>query len=423
MTVTNVPRAPETQDERSVEEHIAELQALIEEARRRARRRRVGYAAAVLVAIAGVITGAAGIGGGGVGVDASVAQGEPASATRTSRAREAPIAESLRYISAIHVDPKRPNLVYASTLGPQSMLKSTDAGKTWSVVEMGLTEPASPTDSEDLRVDASALDPRSPNVLYAGTGVGVFKTTDGARTWRRATTGIGFGGDPFGHRILEGFIWAIAIDPLQTSTVYAAGNGVWKSTNGGATWKRVLQHGAINLGIDPRKPEIVYASGMKGFHSKATRNSIYKTVDGGRSWRATGPTGLADLSFGHPIVVDRRPPGTIYAAGAAGLFASANHGRTWRKLLSGTVGAIALDPSHANVLYVGTYKQGVSRSEDGGQTWSAPRLAGRSVSAIAIASTRPQTIYAGVQWETKLGETHGGIFASTNGGATWRRLI
>jgi len=278
-----------------------------------------------------------------------------------SYARGAPAAKGLSLSpSAIQINTKRPNLVYASTLGDDTheggVIKSTDAGKTWSLAETGLTNPASPTDSEDLRVDALALDPRSPNVLYAGTGLGVFKTRDGARTWKLASAGIDFGGDPLGHRMLEGFIWAIAIDPLHTSTVYAAGNGVWKSTNGGATWKRVLQYVAVNLAIDPRQPEIVYASGMKGFQNKATRDSIYKTVDGGGSWRATGPSDLHDGYFGHPVVVERRAPGIVYAGGLRGLFASANQGRTWRTLLSlrRAVGAIALDPLQANVLYAGT---------------------------------------------------------------------
>lgn len=339
----------------------------------------------------------------------------------------APAAESLPYISGIQVNPKRPNIVYASTLGPDSVLKSTDAGTTWSAADTGLTNPASPTDSEDLRVDALALDPRSPNVLYAGTGLGVFKTTDGARRWKLVSTGIDFGGDRLGHRMYEGFIWAIAIDPVHTSTVYAAGGGVWKSTNGGVTWRKVLRKGVLNLGIDPRRPETVYASGMKDFQNNATRNSIYKTLDGGSTWRAIGPSGLHDGYFGHPIVVDRRAPGMVYAGGSRGLFASANQGRTWRKLLplrrgfSG-VGAIALDPSRANVLYLAT-TQGVVKSDDGGRTWSAPRLDGRNVSSIAVAPTRPQTIYAGAQWKTAPPELTRGMFASTDGGATWHRLF
>jgi photosystem II stability/assembly factor-like uncharacterized protein len=338
-----------------------------------------------------------------------------------SAARGAPASEGFA-LSAIQINPKSPNIVYASSLlsdrDKRSVVKSTDGGRTWKAADTGLTEPASPTDSEDLRVDALALDPRSPEVLYAGTGLGVFKTTDGARTWKLASTGIDFGGDPLGHRMLEGFVWALAVDPLHPSTVYAAGNGVWKSTNGGATWKHVLRNGVVNLGIDPRRPEIVYASGMKRAGSTASRNSIYRTVDGGGSWRATGPSGLHDNFFGHPIVVARGAPGTVYAGGSKGLFASSNQGRTWRKLLSasgpGRVDAIALDPARADVLYVGGWASGVVKSEDGGQTWSNLRLGTGDVGVIQLVPTRPQTVYAG--------GVDAGLWKSTDSGATWRRL-
>ena len=345
-----------------------------------------------------------------------------------SFARGAPAAESQVYISGIQVNPKRPNIVYASTIGPDSMLKSTDAGKTWSVADTGLTNPASPTDSQELRVDALVLDPRSPNILYAGTGIGVFKTTNGARTWKLASTGIKFGRDGLAHRMYEGFIWGLAIDPVHTSRVYAGSfEGVWKTNNGGATWKRVLQNGVLSLGIDPRRPEIVYANAGGGFQLQATRDTIFKSVDGGGSWRATGPSGLHDSYFGHPIVVDRRAPGTIYTGGSRGLFASASEGRTWKKVLplrraNSGVNAIALDPSRANVLYVGTSTQGVMKSVNGGQIWSALRL-GRGISAMAIGRTRPQTIYAGAYWPTRPEGQVAGMFASTDGGATWHRLF
>jgi photosystem II stability/assembly factor-like uncharacterized protein len=344
-----------------------------------------------------------------------------------SYARGAPAAESTPYISGIQINPKRPNIVYASTLGPDSVLKSTDAGKTWSAADTGLTNPASPTKSEDLRVDAFALDPRSPSVLYVGTGIGVFKTTNGARTWKLASAGIDLGaglGSGLAHRLAEGSIWAIAIDPSHTSTVYTGGRGgVWKTTTGGATWKRVLQGRVLNLAVDPRQPETVYASAEASFQSNAAPSTVYKTVDGGRSWRAIGPR------FGYPIVVDRRAPGSVYAGGPRGLFASANGGRTWSRVLTlrkavSRVTAIALDPVRANVLYVGTWGSGVMKSDDGGQTWLAPRLDGRGrrVSAIAIAPTRPQTIYASVQYTGSQGST-AGMFASSDGGATWHRLF
>ena len=186
---------------------------------------------------------------------------------------------------------------------------------------------------------------------------------------------------------------------------------MWKSTNGGITWTKVLGRDIVDLAIDPRRPGTVYATPRR--QDAAPRGSIYKTVDGGASWRATKSTGL-DVNFSEPLVVDRR--GILYAGAWKGLFASANQGRTWRTLLplrkgSWGVNAIAIDASRPNVLYVGT-QYGVVTSEDGGQTWSASSLDGRSVSgvsAIAVAPTRPHTVYAG----------GGGMFASTDGGSTW----
>ncbi|MGH3135907.1 MAG: WD40/YVTN/BNR-like repeat-containing protein [Gaiellaceae bacterium] len=332
-----------------------------------------------------------------------------------SYARGAAAQSSPRYISDIQVDPRRPNVVYAGA-GHHGVLKSTNGGQTWGAANRGLkappaspnwTLPGVPVDS--IRVDALALDARSPNVLYAGTGQGVYKTSDGAKTWKLASDGIDLR-DGNRHLLIEGAIYALGIDPLHTSTVYAAGmGGVWKTTTGGATWKRVLRYRVLSVAIDPRRPSTVYGSGMKRWPRSTPRSSIYKTVDGGGTWRASGPPG----NYGDSIVVDRHRAGTIYAGGSRGLFASANQGRTWRKLLSGTVNAIALDPVRANVLYVGGWASGVVKSDDGGRTWSKLGLGIGSVSTIAIAPTRPQTIFAG-------GE---GIWKSTDGGATWRRLI
>lgn len=336
------------------------------------------------------------------------------------------------YISAIQADPKRPAVIYAGA-GHHGVLKSADGGQTWGAANEGLTvPPGSPPDTAPpgsppgvVRVDALAINGRSPNILYAGTGLGVFKTTDGARTWKLASKGIEFFGDSLKHRLMEGSIWGLSINPLHPSTVYAASfAGVWKTTNGGARWKHVLRESAFNVGIDPRRPETVYAAGVK-WRSRTSRESIYKTVDGGGTWRASGPPGLHDNYFGHPIVVDRQRAGMIYAGGSRGLFLSADQGGTWtkslalRKAFSG-VNAIALDAVRANVLYVGTSTRGVMKSVDGGQTWSTPRIdgRGRGISALAIARTRPQTIYAGVYDPGRAG-----IFASTDGGATWRRVF
>jgi photosystem II stability/assembly factor-like uncharacterized protein len=338
-------------------------------------------------------------------------------------ARGAPANSEGFALSAVQINPKNPNIVYASSLvsdaDKRSVVKSTDGGQTWNTADTGLTNPTSPTDSTDLRVDALALDPRSPNVLYAGTGLGVFKTTNGAQTWKLASKGIDVGGG-LAHRMYEGFIYEIAVDPVHTSTVWAAGRGVWKSTNGGATWKHVLRrYAAISVGIDPRRPETVYASLTGNARAAGGLSAIVKSVNGGHTWRATGPTDLRDNYFGHPIVVDGRSPGVVYAGGSTGLFASRNKGRTWSKLLSpdsssGHVVAIALDPARANVVYVGGSGTNGSllKTDDGGQTWSKLRLG--DVGVIEIAPTRPQTVYAG-----GFGD---GLWKSTDGCATWHQL-
>ena len=151
---------------------------------------------------------------------------------------------------------------------------------------------------------------------------------------------------------------------------------------------------------------------------RGIRGAIVKTVDGGRTWRATGPSGLQDNYFGHPIVVDGRSPGVVYAGGSTGLFASRNKGRTWSKLLpessAGHISAVALDPARAKILYVGGWEGigGLVKTDDGGQTWSKLGLPVGNVGVIEIASTRPQIVYA----------EDDGLWKTTDGGATWQRL-
>jgi hypothetical protein len=232
VTVRSAPRAPNEEQQTSVEELGRELEALMREARRRARRRRAAYATAVVAVIAGVVIAAAGIDGGGPNTSASIARGSPAPAN----------------LSNIQPNPKHPNIVYGSTLGDDTheggVWKSTDGGKTWILADKGLSNASSPTDSQDLRVDALALDPRSPDVLYAGTGLGVFKTIDAAKSWTLSSTGIEFGNDSLSHRMYEGFVYEIVIDPMHRSTIYATHGDrgpVWKSTDDGRTWHPVTR--------------------------------------------------------------------------------------------------------------------------------------------------------------------------------------
>jgi hypothetical protein len=86
-----------------------------------------------------------------------------------------------------------------------------------------------------------------------------------------------------------------------------------RATCGSRSGSEALRYRALHLAVDPRRPNTVYASAGAG------SQSLYKTVDGAGRWRGSGPPGLRDNFFGHPIVVDRRAPGTIYAGGSRGL--------------------------------------------------------------------------------------------------------
>ena len=138
-------------------------------------------------------------------------------------------------VQALAIDPSTPNTLYAGTFG-NGVFKSIDGGASWRQANTGLT---------DLRVRALAVNPKAPNTLYAGTsGGGVFKSTDGSATWQSAGTGLA-----------DLYITVLAIDPQSPATLYAGTrwSPVYKSTNSGATWNPTAAAAAdaFDLALDP----------------------------------------------------------------------------------------------------------------------------------------------------------------------------
>lgn len=142
----------------------------------------------------------------------------------------------------------------------------------------------------------------------------------------------------------------LLIDPTNPSIMYAAsvGGGVWKSTDGGASWNQltdlILPNIAVaSLVMDPRNPQVLYAGTGEGFfNGDAIRgNGVYKTTDGGATWTslpATVPAaGVAgDFSYVNQIVVSARYPQRLYAATRTGLFRSNDGGTTWATVINAT---------------------------------------------------------------------------------------
>ncbi len=280
-------------------------------------------------------------------------------------------------VSVLAVDPKTPTTIYAGTNGA-GVFKSMDGGSSWRSTSAGLSK---------LDVEALVIDPQTPTIVYAGTklrvrayGVyfdeepsGVFKSTDGARSWVAINTGL-----PVGMHVL-----ALAIDLQSPTTVYASisqnpdslwppspisSYGVYKSTNGGNTWNRVGQSSNITavLAIDPRTPDILYASGLTFVplpEPGTVSPGVFKSADGGRSWR-TIDTGLTNL-HANVVAVDPNTPTTVYLGtrewpGQAhgGVFKSTDGGSTWQAINAGltdfNILALVIDPRTPSTIYATT---------------------------------------------------------------------
>jgi photosystem II stability/assembly factor-like uncharacterized protein len=238
-------------------------------------------------------------------------------------------------------------------------------------------------------------------VLPAVVALGLFARAGAAQPATRWTS-LG----PVG-----GTVFALAVDPVSPSTLYAGlSGGVFKSGNRAASWapagSGLPAVPVFALAIDPVSPSTVYA-GTKAF-------GVFKTTDGGSSWNAAN-TGLSGTNV-FALVVDSGLPATVYAGTSVGVFKSVNAGATWTAANTGMgalpVFALAIDPKSPSNLYAGSKNSGVFRSTDGAKSWTAASngLTQTMVFSFAVDPKTPSTLYAGTSF---------GIFKSTDGATSW----
>jgi photosystem II stability/assembly factor-like uncharacterized protein len=252
-----------------------------------------------------------------------------------------------------------------------------------------------------------AIDRTNPNIIYAGTDIGfVFKTTDGGATWTSSKTPA------------RGRATSLAIDFVNSSNVYAGTSaGVFKSTDGGASWPKQSSLNATYVVMDPLSPNILYASA-------GNTNNIWKTTDGGASWPVL-PTGELRLSP-NAWAISPTDPQIIYAPGhiasipGVEVYKSTDGGASWSPTGGGLSGVTdtAVDPLNPNIVYASTFQE-MFKSTDGGANWviivdGRVLFSASQITSIAISPKTPNSLYAGtVNYE------EGGVFHSTNGGASW----
>jgi photosystem II stability/assembly factor-like uncharacterized protein len=299
--------------------------------------------------------------------------------------------------NAVVGDPVKPYTFYFGGVNG-GVWRTTNAGQTWTNLTDGKSDISS--------VGAMAIAPSDPNVIYVGTGesqlredltfgTGIYRSTDAGSTWTRL-------GLLDSHQIAD-----IVVDPRDPDHAWVAvmghafgpnaERGVFRTTDGGTSWKKVLfindSTGANDLSIDPSNPRILYASMYKfqrtpwSMQAGGGRSGIWKTLDGGDTWtELTFKPGIPSKPLGKiGIDVSRANPQRLYASieapdSSGGIFRSDDAGETWQRMntdarfwvRSWYYSLVTADPQDENTVYV--MNLGVYRSIDGGKTFSRVRV-------------------------------------------------
>jgi photosystem II stability/assembly factor-like uncharacterized protein len=301
------------------------------------------------------------------------------------------------------------------------------SGGLWKTVNNGLTfEPVFDTQNV-ICIGDVAIDPNNPDVVWVGSGEannsrtsyygdGIYKSTDGGKSWKH----MGLKNSQHIGRIIvhpknPDIVWVASLGPLYSENEE---RGVYKTTNGGKTWKRVLEvinngkHiGIVDLAIDPSNPDIMYASAYDKVRKPWTFNNggpgsgIYKTTDGGSKWTKL-VTGLPSGMIGRiGLDISRSNPGIVYA-----------------NIENCNIDGVT-DEERYNQLLNGIPPQGrekgaeVYRSDDKGNTWKKVSPDGREIGGgpgyyyqqIRVDPNDPEHVYVLAT----------GMFETTNGGKEW----
>ena len=238
------------------------------------------------------------------------------------------------------------------------------------------------------------------STYYMGTtGGGVWKTDDMGMTWKNISDGY----------FKTGSVGAISVSESDPNVVYVGmgehaprgvmthhGDGVYKSTDAGKTWKKMgldLSQHISRISIHPKNPDIVYVAAQGALYSSSTERGVFKSIDGGKTWSKVlyvdDKTGCVELSM------DMNNPLILYAA-------MWEHGRLPWKVISGGPGS------------------GLYKSVDGGEHWEKiqnglPKELGKM--SIAVCRSNPDRVYALIESDSE--QELGGLFVSVNAGKSW----
>ncbi|HLG16667.1 MAG TPA: hypothetical protein VJH03_19520 [Blastocatellia bacterium] len=326
-------------------------------------------------------------------------------------------------VTALVTDPQDRATVYVGAAGG-GVWRSTDSGVTWQpIIESAPTQ----------MVGAIAVDPSDRNTIYVGTGdglqaatsfssMGILKSTDAGQTWTTLASDVFLG---LGFNVL-------IVDPRAPQTLYAAlgpstggiarvrpvedvNNGIYKSTDAGVSWVRVLPGSTLfdtpfDLAMHPSNSSILFAAFDQGF---------FKTTDGGQSW-AKLAGGIPASNTNHPqLAIAETSPNIVYAAFyepqnnfLLKAFKTTDGGDSWAAIRSPSnpefAGLLKVNPANPDIVYFGGYS--LYRSTNGGNTWSVSPGLHVDYTSMAFVAGDPTRCYVA---------NDGGVWLSTDSGQSY----
>lgn len=246
-----------------------------------------------------------------------------------------------------------------------------------------------------------------------------------------------------------GRVRSIALHPTNSETMYAGAvlGGVWKTTDGGSTWRTTFdKQSSLAVGaiaVDPNNPDNVYVGTGEmrvGSDIGFMADGMFKSTDAGETWKNVGLNSLSSISMIH---VNKRNPNIIYVAAGRlhfaqryeggglgtgeGFYRSTDAGGTWTKVVQGSVIEMAVNPANSDELIIST-SRAVSRSEDAGATFTTvnsgiQNLSGTVRMSLAYDQLTPTTLYVLQAFIAAGGKSHAAnLYKSTNGGDSWSLL-
>jgi photosystem II stability/assembly factor-like uncharacterized protein len=302
-------------------------------------------------------------------------------------------------ITHIIVDPRNSNRLYASTWALYSngggVYRSEDAGRTWNII--GLAH-------ETVR--ALAQSPTDPTLLLAGALTGVYRSHDEGASWEKIT--------PDNHSDLKNFD-SVAFDVKDNNIMYAGTYHLpWKTTDGGKNWFPVVKgmiddSDVMSIIVDPANPDNVHATACSG---------IYHSTNGAQQW--VKYQGIPNTFRRTQLIrMDPTNANVLYAGTTSGLWKTVNE-KDFKRVTPGNwiINAMLIDPKNTKRLIIGTEREGVQISNDGGETFISANAGfqHQHITDVAMDREHPDRALVVLTFDNDA------FLATKDGGVSWTTL-